>query len=250
MLTICTADELSSIRITKTLARPRQGCRSMARGENDMLHARFRTMAVLLAPLIFGGCESTYYSTMESFGYHKRDILVDRVEDAMESQEEAKAEFENAFEQFSSVVSVPPSELQDTYESLNEAFEDSEAKAEQVSDRIDSVESVSKALFDEWSEEIDLIKDSGLRASSARQLKASVRQTDELIRAMRRAESRMEPVLNTFRDYVLYLKHNLNAQAVASLKGELAGVEADVSSLITDMEASISKAKAFVSDME
>ncbi len=215
-----------------------------------MAQARFRTMVVLLAPLIFGGCESTYYSTMESFGYHKRDILVDRVEDAMESQEEAKAEFENAFEKFSSVVSVPPSELQDTYESLNEAFEDSEAKAEQVSDRIDSVESVSQALFDEWSKEIDLIKDSGLRASSARQLKASVRQTNDLIRAMRLAESRMEPVLNTFRDYVLYLKHNLNARAVASLKGELAGVEADVSSLITDMEASISKAKAFVSEME
>ena len=216
-----------------------------------MLQVRIRpTVVVLLALLMLGGCESTYYSAMESVGVHKREILVDRVEDAMESQEDAKSEFENAFEQFSSVVNVPPSELQDTYESLNDAFEDSEAKAEEVSDRIDAVESVSEALFEEWSEEIDLIKDSGLRASSARQLKASVRQTNELIRAMRRAEARMEPVLNTFRDYVLYLKHNLNAQAVASLKGELAGVEADVSSLIADMEASISKAKAFVSEME
>jgi len=216
-----------------------------------MLQVRTRpTVVVLFALLVLGGCESTYYSAMETVGVHKREILVDRVEDAMESQEEAKSEFENAFEQFSSVVNVPPSELQDTYESLNDAFEDSEAKAQEVSDRIDAVESVSEALFEEWSEEIDLIKDSGLRASSARQLKASVRQTNELIRAMRRAEERMEPVLNTFRDYVLYLKHNLNAQAVASLKGELAGVEADVSSLIADMEVSISKAKAFVSEME
>jgi hypothetical protein len=216
-----------------------------------MLQVRIRpTLVVLLALLMLGGCESTYYSAMETVGVHKREILVDRVEDAMESQEDAKSEFENAFEQFSSVVNVPPSELQDTYESLNDAFEDSEAKAEEVSDRIDAVESVSEALFEEWSEEIDLIKDSGLRASSARQLKSSTQQTNELIRAMRRAEARMEPVLNTFRDYVLYLKHNLNAQAVASLKGELAGVEADVSSLIADMEASISKAKAFVSEME
>ncbi len=216
-----------------------------------MLQVRIRlTVVVLLALLMLGGCESTYYSAMETVGVHKREILVDRVEDAMESQEDAKSEFENAFEQFSSVVNVPPSELQDTYESLNEAFEDSEAKAEEVSDRIDAVESVSEALFEEWSEEIDLIKDSGLRASSARQLKRSTQQTNDLIRAMRRAEARMEPVLNTFRDYVLYLKHNLNAQAVASLKGELAGVEADVSSLIADMEASISKARAFVAEME
>lgn len=207
-------------------------------------------LVALAAILATAGCESTYYSAMETVGYHKRDILVDRVEDAMDAQEDAKAEFEDAFEQFSSVVSVPPSELQDTYEALKDAFEDARSKAEKVTERIDAVESVSDALFEEWREEIDLIGDRSLRASSMQQLRESESQTAELIRAMRRAEGRMEPVLNTFRDYVLYLKHNLNAQAVASLEGELAGVEADVSSLIREMESSISKARAFVSDME
>lgn len=205
---------------------------------------------VLVALALLGACESTYYSAMESVGYHKRDILVDRVEDAMESQEQAKAEFENAFEQFSSVVSVPPSELSDTYRSLSDAYDDAESKAETVSDRIDAVESVSTALFQEWREEIELIGDRKLRASSTRQFSESQRQATDLIEAMRRAEARMEPVLGTFRDYVLYLKHNLNAQAVASLQGELSGVEADVSSLIRDMEASISQARAFVANME
>lgn len=209
-----------------------------------------RVLLVLAAGVLLAACESTYYSAMESVGYHKRDILVDRVEDAMESQEEAKAEFENAFEQFSSVVSVPPSELRDTYESLNDAYEDAESKAGKVTERIDDVESVSDALFEEWREEIDVIGDRNLRASSMRQFRESQQQATELITAMRRAEARMEPVLSTFRDYVLYLKHNLNAQAVASLKGELSGVEADVSSLIREMEASISKARAFVSTME
>ena len=60
----------------------------------------------------------------------------------------------------------------------------------------------------------------------------------------------MDPVLGTFRDYVLYLKHNLNAQAIASLQGELSGVEADVSTLIEEMEASIDEARAFVASME
>ena len=207
-------------------------------------------LVALAAILATAGCESAYYSAMETVGYHKRDILVDRVEDAMDAQEEAKAEFEDAFEQFSSVVSVPPSELQDTYEVLKDAFEDARSKAEKVTERIDAVESVSDALFEEWREEIDLIGDRSLRASSMQQLGESESRTAELIRAMRRAEGRMEPVLNTFRDYVLYLKHNLNAQAVASLEGELAGVEADVSSLIREMESSISKARAFVSDME
>ena len=36
---------------------------------------------------------------------------------------------------------------------------------------------------------------------------------------MRLAESRIEPVLKSFRDQVLFLKHNLNAKAIASLRG-------------------------------
>ena len=35
-------------------------------------------VAIAVICLMFG-CESTYYKTMESMGYHKRDIMVDRV---------------------------------------------------------------------------------------------------------------------------------------------------------------------------
>ena len=217
---------------------------STSRGGASRLAAVFCMVACLAA------CQSAYYGAMEQFGFHKRDILVDRVDAAAESQQEAKEEFENAFEQFASVVKVPPSELQSTYDRLNDAFEDAEAKAEEVSERIDSVESVSGALFGEWEDEIELIGNDELRRSSNRQLDRSRDRYEGLMATMRRAEGRMEPVLDTFRDYVLYLKHNLNAQAIASLQGELSGIESDVSGLIRDMEASISEARAFIDSME
>lgn len=207
----------------------------------------------LICPAVLvlaAGCESAYYGAMEKVGVHKRDILVDRVEAAAESQQEAKEEFENAFEQFASVVKVPASELRSTYDRLNDAFEDAEDRAEDVHDRIEAVESVSEALFDEWEEEIELIGDRNLRSSSKRQLQQSRQRYASLITAMHRAENRMDPVLDTFRDYVLYLKHNLNAQAIASLQGELGGIETDVSTLIRDMEASISEARAFTQSLE
>ena len=103
------------------------------------------------------GCESTYYKTMETVGYHKRDIMVDRVQEARDAQ---------------------------------------------------------------------------------------------LIGAMKRAERKIDPVLAAFRDQVLYLKHNLNAQAIASLQSELASIETDVAKLIKEMEASIKEADAFISSME
>ena len=66
---------------------------------------------------------------------------------------------------------------------------------------------------------------------------------------MRRAESSIPPVLTVFNDQVLYLKHNLNAQAIASLQTQVTQIENDVSGLLRDMETSIAEANAFISDM-
>ena len=205
---------------------------------------------LLFGLLLLGGCESAYYGAWEKMGVHKRDILVDRVEDAASAQEAAKVEFQSALEQFSSVVSVPPTELKETYDALEEAFEDSEARAEEVSDRIESVESVSKALFEEWEDEVGQISNSRLRSASESQLQNSRRQYQALIRAMRQAESKMAPVLTAFRDQVLFLKHNLNAQAIASLEGELGLIQTDVAALVRDMEASIARSQTFIEDMQ
>jgi len=70
-----------------------------------------------------------------------------------------------------------------------------------------------------------------------------------LIRRMRQAEERMQPVLETFEDSVLTLKHNLNAQAVRSLRGELTSIERQTATLIADMERAIAEADEFIGRM-
>ena len=211
---------------------------------------RFVAAPLVLMVLGLAGCESAYYGAWEKVGVYKRDLLVDRVEDAVDAQQDAKEEFASALEKFSSVVEAPPSKLKSTYQSLSDAFEDAQARAERVTDRIDAVEDVSEDLFDEWRSEIDQIGDPRLKQGSARQLRASERKYQELIAGMRRAESKMPPVLSTFRDHVLFLKHNLNAQAIASLKGELTAIESDVAGLIREMENSIARSQAFIEDMQ
>jgi hypothetical protein len=67
---------------------------------------------------------------------------------------------------------------------------------------------------------------------------------------MRLAEERMEPVLAAFRDQVLALKHNLNAQAIASLRDERTVVEADIADLIEQMNDAIRKAEAFLGTID
>ncbi|MDA9909938.1 DUF2959 domain-containing protein, partial [Gammaproteobacteria bacterium] len=61
---------------------------------------------------------------------------------------------------------------------------------------------------------------------------------------------KMDPVINAFHDQVLFLKHNLNSRAIASLRSELVTIEGDISQLISDMEASIAESNRFLTEME
>jgi hypothetical protein len=213
------------------------------------LQYRLRLILILSLVLWVSGCETAYYGTMEKLGYHKRDLMVNRVESARDAQEDAKEEFESALEKFSSVLQFDGGDLEDKYDQLKAAYDRSSARAQTVRDRIDSVEDVASDLFDEWEAELSEYSSDSLRRSSARKLKQTRRQYTQLIGAMKRAESKMDPVLTAFHDQVLFLKHNLNARAIASLQTELISVESEVNSLIKDMNASIKEADAFISTM-
>ena len=66
---------------------------------------------------------------------------------------------------------------------------------------------------------------------------------------MRDAADKSKPVLNAFRDQVLYLKHNLNMQALSAIDAQTAEIEQNVSSLIAEMQASITEANSFIKQM-
>lgn len=212
-----------------------------------MTLTRFLAFAVL--GLTLAACQSAYYGTMERFGIHKRDILVDRVEDAQEAQEDGQEQFESALEQFRSVRDFDGGELQEIYNRLNAEFEASEAAAQRIRDRIASVEEVAEDLFDEWSDELDLYTNDSLRRDSESQLRATRQRYERLMTAMRRVESSLDPVLDTLRDNVLYLRHNLNSRAIASLQGELDTINTDVEQLIREMQEAIRESSEFIEDM-
>jgi len=208
-------------------------------------------ISVIGAALFFlAGCGNPYYSAMEKVGVHKRDIMVDRVEDARNAQEDAQEQFKSALEQFDSVVSLEETDLKKAYDRLNEEYEDCVKVAEKVSDRIDSVKDVSDALFDEWGDEISLYESAELARSSKKQLTETKASYREMITHMEEAEQSMDPVLRIFRDNVLFLKHNLNAQAIASLQHEFAGLETEIEQLIKRMNEAIDSSNEFIANMK
>ena len=209
----------------------------------------FLGTTILALMLMLSGCQSAYYSAMEKVGVHKRDILIDRVEETKDSQQESQQEFQSALERLTTLINFDGGELQDAFNQLNDDYESSLQAANEVSSNINKVEDVAEALFDEWNDELEQYKSASLKRESSKKLAATQRQFDQLLRSMRSAESKMEPVLSSLKDNVLYLKHNLNAQAVAAIKGEFTNLKRDIQLLMNDMNKSIEDSNKFIEQM-
>lgn len=207
-------------------------------------------LLLALGTLSLSGCQSAYYSAWEQFGVEKRDILVERVEDARGAQQEAQEQFNSALEELSQLIGFEGGELQDQYDKLNDQYEASESSAERVSARIDKVESVADALFSEWRDELTQYNSEKLRRDSERKLAETERRYKKLLSSMRKAEASMAPVLAGLKDNVLYLKHNLNANAIGALQGEFNAIKQDIKTLIDEMNRAIGQSSEFIASMQ
>jgi flagellar motility protein MotE (MotC chaperone) len=212
---------------------------------------RYTSLILLLTStnLLLLSCQSSYYYAMEKAGFHKRDLLVSGVEEARDTQEEAKEQFKSALEKFSAVAHFDGGALQEKYDQLSSELEQSKSQADAVRDRIKSVEEVAEALFNEWETELEQYNNEKMRRISQGKLTKTRQRYTKLIKVMKRVEQKIEPVLATFRDQVLFLKHDLNAQAIASIQSSLVSVESNVASLIKEMESAIREADTFIQAM-
>lgn len=196
------------------------------------------------------GCRSAYYAAYEKFGVHKRDLLKKRVTAARDEQQAAGEQFKDALTRLKEITKFEGGELEKQYNALKSEFDDCTTRAQAVGKRIKEMHTVATDLFAEWEKEIGQIGTPSLREGSQRQLRETRERYQAVESALQKAEQSMTPVLSQFRDYVLYLKHNLNAQAVASLKGEASNIQGEISRLITQMNTSIARADEFIKGLQ
>jgi hypothetical protein len=212
------------------------------------MHPRFLAL-ILLAAVLLPGCRNTYYAAWEKFGVHKRDLLKRKVEAARDDQKAAGEQFKDALTRLKEMYGFQGGDLEKTYNTLQHDYDRCVARADTVHKRVKDVETVAEDLFSEWEKEIKEIGSETLRADSRTKLHDTRRRYEELHTALKRAEKSMEPVLSRFHDQVLYLKHNLNASAIASLKGESTSIQTEISRLLEEMNGAITQADQFISSL-
>jgi predicted nucleic acid-binding Zn-ribbon protein len=194
-------------------------------------------------------CRNVMYSTYEKFGVYKRDLLKKRVVAARDEEKGAQQEFKDALTRLKEMTKFDGGELEKCYRQLQSDYEDAASRVAAVHKRVQDVETVAGDLFAEWEKENKQIETDALRQTSRQQLTDTQKRYNEMLTALKRSEQSMDPVLHKLHDYVLALKHTLNAQAIAALGGESAKIQADVARLIDDMNASIAHADEFIRQM-
>jgi len=195
------------------------------------------------------GCRAAMYSAYEKVGIYKRDLLKKRVVAARDEEKGAQKEFKDALTRLKEMTGFDGGELEKRYRGLQSDYDDASSRVVDVHKRIQDVETVASDLFDEWEKENRQIETPELRQVSRQQLNDTRQRYDDMLVALKRSEQSMDPVLHKLHDYVLALKHTLNAQAIAALSGESSKIQADVSRLIDDMNASIARADEFIKQM-
>jgi F0F1-type ATP synthase membrane subunit b/b' len=203
---------------------------------------------LVLASLVFtlAACNTVYYAAWEKLGYEKRDLLKSAVKAARGAQKETGEEFHDALTQLQKLTGYRGGNLESAYNRFQGEYEDCEAQATAVRSEIREVDTVARDLFREWEREIRQYENASLAADSRRKLADTRSRFEQLSSSLHAAESTMEPVLRQFRDQVLYLKHNLNAAAVGSLRGKADNIQGDIQRLLAQMNRSIAEADRFI----
>ncbi len=191
-------------------------------------------------------CNTVYYAAWEKLGYEKRDLLKSAVKKARGEQKEAGEQFQDALTQLKKLTNYNGGNLESAYNRFKGEYEDCEAQATSVRRQISEVDTVARDLFREWEREIREYQNPSLAADSRRKLADTRNRFEPLSRSLHSAESTMEPVLRQFRDQVLYLKHNLNAAAIGSLRGQADNIQGDIQRLLDQMNRSIAEADRFI----
>ncbi len=207
--------------------------------------------AFLLVPLLaLTACNSIYYAAWEKLGWEKRDLLVSAVKKARGEQKDAGEEFQDAMTQLKKLSGFHGGNLESAYTKFKAEYEDCEAQANKVRSQVREVDTVARDLFREWERETRQYENASLAADSRRRLEETRSRFEQLSSSLHSAESTMDPVLRQFRDQVLYLKHNLNAAAIGSLRGTADNIQADIQRLLEQMNRSIAEADRFISAMK
>jgi hypothetical protein len=206
------------------------------------------TMAMSALGLV--GCKSspTYVKAMDVVGFEKREMLKERLQEARDSQVEAKQQLQTALYTLRRFESVPAAEVSDFHDDLKGEVDKAKEEIDDLNGDIAAVETVAKEMFTDWEDELASYESAELRQKSAEELRETRRNYSTMIEQLRETQRKLSAVVPALEDQVLYVEHSINAGEKPAESDKLDDVREQISTLIEELEGSIDRTQRFIEE--
>jgi len=203
-------------------------------------------LLALIPLLVLGSCQAMYLGTLEQFGFEKREILCERIEAASDAIVILEQRLDETFSVYREAIHQEGGNLSASQKRFSNFYDKTEDAASEFNSRIEKVQAVANAMFEEWNAESGEIIDTELRRKSRSNYTRALTRYGNLLRSMRAVQAETDPILTRLRDHVLFMKLNLHPNAYAPLRSTEDDFVASAVAVSETMKATIEEATNFL----
>jgi phosphoenolpyruvate-protein kinase (PTS system EI component) len=132
------------------------------------------------------------------------------------------------------------------HKELVAAVEDSEDQAEDLRKGIEKMQAAAVPVFDQWTKDLEAYSNPEMRQRSQARLSAARERYDSVLAAVEPLLVEYETVNQSLRDHVLFLKHDMNPAALATIQDDVRRVAKDAAGLDGRFNSGRAAATAYI----
>lgn len=126
------------------------------------------------------------------------------------------------------------------------ASDASEEQGETLRDSVEPMRDAADALFRRWTKDMEAFGNSRMRQRSQTRLDETRTSYQSIVGASQAAQIALDAFHDDLRDHATFLRHDLNANSVASLRGDVRQLREQIEGLDMRFDATVAAARAYV----
>ncbi len=206
-----------------------------------------RTVAAVLVLLSIPSCAWVQNLVSGANGPADVNDLVDAVEKVNAELDASKQSMLAAVQALQKVTAPDfQGDAVKAHEELVDVIDSSEDQANTLRKSIESMQADAEPVFDQWTKDLEAYSNPEMRQRSQARLAASREQYDAVVAAVEPVLVEYEAINETLRDHTLFLSHDMNPAAVATIQDDVRSVAKEASDLDGAFNAGRAAASAYI----
>ena len=206
-----------------------------------------RSKAVVL--LVAGALLAPVAVRAQDEGLKQVDRLIKVSGETVQSIAEAKLQLERTVTGYNAILAEQAKDRRGAYKDLIKDKDNTQTKVEAVRQRVAGMEQEANTLFAAWAKNVEGITEEGLRKKSQARLDDTKKRFGDILSAGKQAREAYDPFMKQLADQITYMGHDLNPEAVASLKPDAAKLNDQATKVFARVDETMKVAREYINSL-